>query len=42
MNLINHILSLPWDQSTLDFALVCAAMVAARIMLSVVFHKINK
>jgi hypothetical protein len=42
MNTIHHILSLPWDQSTLDFALICAGMVAVRIMLSVVFHKINK
>jgi hypothetical protein len=42
MNLINHILSLPWNQSTLDFALICVAMVAARIMLSVVLHKLNK
>ena len=42
MNLINHILSLPWDSSTLDFALICAGMVAARIMLSVVLHKLNK
>jgi hypothetical protein len=42
MNIIHHILSLPWDSSTLDFALICAAMVTARVMLSVVFHKINK
>jgi hypothetical protein len=42
MNLINHILSLPVDQSALDFALICAGMVAVRIMLSVVFHKLTK
>jgi len=42
MNIINHILSLPWDQSTFDFALICAAMIAARVMLSVVFHKLTK
>lgn len=42
MNIIHHILSLPWDHSTLDFALVCAAMVAARVGLSVVFHKLTK
>jgi hypothetical protein len=42
MNTIHHILSLPWDQSNLDFALICAAMVAVRVGLSVVFHKLNK
>jgi hypothetical protein len=42
MQTINHILSLPVDQSTLDFALVCAAMIAARIGLSVAFHKLTK
>jgi hypothetical protein len=41
MNLINHILSLPWDQSALDFALICAAMVAIRVGLSVVLHKLK-
>jgi hypothetical protein len=42
MNTINHILSLPVDQSTIDFALICAAMVAVRIMLSVIFHKLSR
>jgi hypothetical protein len=42
MQTINHILSLPVDQSTIDFALICAAMVAARIGLSIVLHKLNK
>jgi hypothetical protein len=42
MNLINHILSLPWDQSSLDFALICAGMIAVRVGLSVVLHKLNK
>ena len=41
MNLINHIMSLPVNQSTLDFALVCAGIVAVRVMLSVVLHKLN-
>ena len=41
MNLINHILSLPIDQSTLDFALLCAGIVAVRVMLSIVLHKLN-
>jgi hypothetical protein len=42
MNTIHHILSLPWNQSSLDFALICAAIVAVRIVLSVVLHKLNK
>ena len=42
MNLINHILSLPVDQSTLDFALVCAGIVAVRVLLSIVLHKFAK
>jgi hypothetical protein len=41
MNIINHIMSLPVDQSTLDFALVCAAIVAIRVVLSIVLHKLN-
>ena len=41
MNLINHIMSLPIEQSTLDFALICAAIVAVRVMLSIVLHKLN-
>lgn len=41
MNLINHIMSLPIDQSTLDFALVCAAIVAIRVVLSIVLYKLN-
>jgi hypothetical protein len=42
MQTISHILSLPVNNSTLDFALICAAMVAARIGLSIVIHKLNK
>jgi hypothetical protein len=42
MNIINHILSLPVDQGTLDFALICAAIVALRIGLSVIIHKLYK
>ena len=41
MNLINHITSLAVDQSTLDFALVCAGIVVVRILLSIVLHKLN-
>jgi hypothetical protein len=42
MQTITHILSLPVDQSTLDFALICAGIVAVRIGLSIVIHKLNK
>jgi hypothetical protein len=42
MQTINHILSLPVSSDTLDFALICAAMVAVRIGLSIVLHKLNK
>ena len=42
MQTISHILSLPVDQSTIDFALICAAMVAARVGLSVIIHKLYK
>jgi hypothetical protein len=42
MQTISHILTLPVDQSTLDFALICAGIVAIRIGLSIVLHKLNK
>jgi hypothetical protein len=42
MQTINHIFSLPVDNSTLDFALICAAIVTIRVMLSVVLHKLSK
>jgi hypothetical protein len=42
MQTISHILSLPVDQSTLDFALICAAIVAVRVMLSIVLHKLSR
>jgi hypothetical protein len=42
MNTINHILSLPVNQSTIDFALICAAIVAIRVGLSVIFHKLSR
>ena len=41
MNLINHIMSLPVNQSTLDFALICAGIVAVRVLLSIALHKLN-
>jgi hypothetical protein len=42
MQTINHILSLPVDQGTIDFALICVAIVAVRVGLSVILHKLNK
>jgi hypothetical protein len=42
MQTINHILTLPVSSDTLDFALVCAAIVAVRVGLSIVLHKLNK
>jgi hypothetical protein len=42
MQTISHILSLPVDQSTIDFALICAGIVAVRIGLSVIFHKLSR
>jgi len=42
MNTINHILTLPVNQSTIDFALVCAGIVAIRIGLSIVLHKLSR
>jgi hypothetical protein len=41
METITHILSLPVDNSTLDFALICAAIVAVRVGLSVIIHKLQ-
>lgn len=41
MNIITHILSLPINQSTIDFALICMAIVTVRVLLSVVLHKLN-
>jgi hypothetical protein len=42
MTTITHILALPVNQSTIDFALICAAIVAIRVGLSIVLHKLNK
>jgi hypothetical protein len=42
MQVLTHILTLPVDQSTIDFALICAGIVAIRIGLSIVLHKLNK
>jgi len=42
MQTISHILSLPVNDSTLDFALICAAIVALRVLLSIILHKVNK
>ncbi len=42
MQVLTHILSLPVDQGTIDFALICAGIVAIRIGLSIVLRKLNK
>jgi hypothetical protein len=42
MQTISHILSLPVSSSTIDFALICAAMVAVRVGLSIVLHKLSR
>ena len=42
MQTINHILTLPVNQSTIDFALVCAGIVAVRIGLSIILHKLSR
>jgi hypothetical protein len=42
MQTIAHILSLPISSETIDFALICAAMVAVRIGLSVIIHKLYR
>jgi hypothetical protein len=42
MKTIEHILSLPINDSTIDFALVCAAIIATRIALSFAFSHLNK
>jgi len=42
MTTISHILSLPVSSDTLDFALICAAIVAVRVGLSVIFHKLSR
>jgi len=42
MNIINHILSLPVDQSTIDFALICAGIITLRVGLSIVLHKLSR
>ena len=42
MNLINHILSLPVSSDTVDFALICAALVAVRVGLSIILHNLSR
>jgi hypothetical protein len=42
MQTITHILTLPVSSNTLDFALICAAIVAVRVGLSIIIHKLNK
>jgi hypothetical protein len=42
MQVLTHILTLPVSSSTLDFALVCAGIVAIRVLLSIVIHKLPR
>jgi hypothetical protein len=42
MQTITRILSLPVDQSTIDFALICVAIVAVRVGLSIILHKLSR
>ena len=42
MQTISHILSLPVSSETIDFALICAAIVAVRVGLSIVLHKLSR
>jgi len=42
MQTITHILTLLVNQSTTDFALICAGIVAIRVMLSIVLHKLSR
>jgi hypothetical protein len=42
MQTITHILTLPVSSNTLDFALICAAIVAIRVGLSVILHKLSR
>lgn len=42
MQVLTHILTLPVSSNTLDFALICAAIVAIRIGLSIVLHKLSR
>jgi hypothetical protein len=42
MQTITHILTLPVSSDTLDFALICVAIVAVRVGLSIVLHKLSR
>jgi hypothetical protein len=42
MQTITHILSLPISSETVDFALICAAIVAVRVGLSIILHKLSR
>lgn len=42
MQTIDHILSLPVNQCTIDFALIRAGIVAVRVLLSIVLHKLSR
>jgi len=42
MNTINHILSLPISADTVTLALICVGILAVRIGLSVILHKLPR
>jgi len=41
MQIINHILSLPISSDTINLALICAGILAVRVGLSIILHKIK-
>jgi hypothetical protein len=41
MNVINHIMSLPVSDDTINLALICAGILAVRVGLSVILHQIK-
>jgi hypothetical protein len=42
MTIINHILSLPVSDDTINLALICAALVVVRVGLSIVLHNLSR
>jgi len=41
MQIINHILSLPVSSDTINLAFICAGILAVRVALSIILHKIK-
>lgn len=42
MNVINHIMSLPISPDTINLAYICAGILAVRISLSIILHKLPR